>query len=99
MRIPMPPRRLTIVWLILLLLLGGNIALTYVGLGIAAPAIHVTVAIVMAALVLLVFMELDRGASLFWVFAGAGFFWLAILFALTAVDYLTRYNFAPTSVG
>ena len=93
----MPPRRIAIVWLILLGLLGGNIALAYVGLGIAAPAVHVVVAVAMAALVLVIFMELDRGASLFWVFAGAGFFWLAILFALTAADYFTRYSFAPTS--
>jgi cytochrome c oxidase subunit 4 len=94
---PMPPRRIAIAWLILLAFLGGNIVLAYAGLGIAAPAIHVAVAVAMAALVLVVFMELDRGASLFWVFAGAGFFWLAILFALTAADYLTRYNFAPTA--
>lgn len=92
----MPPRRIAIVWLILLGLLGGNIALAYVGLGIAGPAVHVLVAVAMAALVLVVFMELDRGASLFWVFAGAGFFWLAILFALTATDYFTRYSFAST---
>ena len=96
MRMPMPPRRIAIVWLILLALLAGNITLAFVGLGIAAPAIHLVVALAMAALVLVVFMELDRGASLFWVFAGAGFFWLAILFALTAADYLTRYNFART---
>jgi len=98
-RIPMPPRRIAIVWLILLALLGGNIAFAYVGLGVAAPAIHLVVAAVMAALVLLVFMELGRGASLFWVFAGAGFFWLLILFALTAADYLTRFSFAPTAGG
>ena len=96
---PMPPCRITIVWLILLTLLGGNTALAYVGLGSAAPAIHIAIAVAMSALVLLVFMELDRGASLFWVFASAGFFWLAILFALTAADYLTRYSFAPTSAG
>jgi len=30
------------------------------------------------------------GFASFWVFAGAGFFWLAILFGLTAADYLTR---------
>jgi cytochrome c oxidase subunit IV len=91
----MPPRRIAMVWLILLVLLGGNIALAFVGLGAVAPLVHVAVAATMAAIVLVVFMELDRGASLFWVFAGAGFFWLAILFALTAADYLTRYSFAP----
>lgn len=96
---PKPPRQIALTWLILLALLGGNIILAYAGLGVAAPVIHVALAAAMAALVLVVFMELDRGASLFWVFAGAEFFWLAILlFALTAADYLTRYNFAVTAV-
>ena len=94
-----PPVRMFIVWLILLALLGGNVGLAFLGLGNFAPLAHVGVAAVMAAMVLVVFMELDRGASLFWVFAGAGFFWLAILFALTAADYLTRYSFAPAGAG
>jgi cytochrome c oxidase subunit 4 len=91
-----PPLRLLIVWLVLLLLLSGNVALAFVGLGALAPFTHIAVAATMAAIVLIIFMELDRGVSLFWVFAGAGFFWLALLFVLTAVDYLTRYNFAPS---
>ena len=99
MRLPRPPRRIVLVWLLLLVLLGGNVGLAYVGLGGFAPLVQLAVAATMAAMVLVVFMELDRGASLFWVFAGAGFFWLAILFALTAADYLTRYRFAPTGAG
>lgn len=94
-----PPRRILLSWLALVGLLAANIALAFVGLGNGAPVVHVATAAVMAAIVLFVFMELDRGASLFWVFAGAGFFWLAILFALTAADYLTRYSFAPLAGG
>jgi cytochrome c oxidase subunit 4 len=90
-----PPKRLLLAWVSLLALLGGNIGMAFVGLGLLAPAAHVLVAAVMALVVLAVFMELDRGASLFWVFAGAGFFWLAILFCLTGADYLTRYGYAP----
>jgi len=93
---PRPPRRLVFVWLILLLLLGGNIALAFVGLSVLAPVAHIAVAATMAVTVLVIFMELDRGVSLFWVFAGAGFFWLALLFVLTAADYLTRYSFTPS---
>lgn len=96
MRLPRPPRRLVVVWLVLLLLLGGNTALAFIGLGALAPFAHIAVAATMAAIVLVIFMELDRGVSLFWVFAGAGFFWLALLFVLTAADYLTRYSFAPS---
>ncbi len=69
--------------------------LAYLGSGIAYTTAHVLIAAAMAAIVLIVFMELDRGKSLLWVFAGAGFFWLALLFVLTAADYLTRYSFAP----
>ncbi len=36
-----------------------------------------------------------RVASLFWVFAGAGFFWLWIRFFLIAANHLTRYSYAP----
>lgn len=94
-----PPARLIVVWLLLLGFLGGNIALAYFASGTIAAFAHVLIAAVMALIVLAVFMELDRGASLVWVFAGAGFFWLAILFAMTAADYWTRYNFAPTGTG
>ena len=95
MRIPPLPRPALLVWLLLLVGLAANIGLAFLNLGSLAPLVHVAIAAAMAAMVLVVFMELDRGASLFWVFAGAGFFWLAILFALTATDYLTRYSFAP----
>lgn len=78
------------------MLLGGNVALAFVRLGVPAPFAHIAVAATMAATVLVIFMELDRGASLLRVFAGAGFFWLALLFVLTAADYLTRYSFAPS---
>jgi cytochrome c oxidase subunit 4 len=91
-----PPRRIVIVWLILLALLGVNVVLAFAELGALAPVTHVAIAVAMAGIVLVIFMELDRGMSLFWVFAGAGFFWLALLFVLTAADYLTRYSFAPS---
>jgi cytochrome c oxidase subunit IV len=95
MRIPRPPRPVFVVWLLLLFWLAANTGLAFLNFGAFGPLVHVTIAATMAAMVLVVFMELDRGASLFWVFAGAGFFWLTILFALTAADYLTRYSFAP----
>jgi cytochrome c oxidase subunit 4 len=93
---PRPPWRIVLSWLGLLALMAGNIGFAYAGLGRLAPVAHVAVAVAMAAIVLIVFMELDRSTWLIWVFAGAGFFWLAMLFLLTAADYLTRFNFAPT---
>jgi cytochrome c oxidase subunit 4 len=41
-------------------------------------------------IVILYFMHLRYSSRLTWVVAGAGFFWLFILMALTMSDYLTR---------
>jgi len=91
-----PPRYLLLAWLALAALLAGNIALAFLEQGPVSLFINLAVAAMMAAIVLTLFMELRSSAGLLWVFAGAGFFWLSLLFCLTAVDYLTRYSFAPT---
>lgn len=93
---PRPPIRLVVTLAVLLGLMAGNIALAFIEPGSFSPLAQVAIAVAMASIVLAIFMELDRGVSLFWIFAGAGFFWLAILFFLTWADYLTRYNFAST---
>jgi cytochrome c oxidase subunit 4 len=43
-----------------------------------------------ALLVLALFMKLFRASALTRAAAAAGLFWLAVLFALSATDYLTR---------
>jgi cytochrome c oxidase subunit IV len=43
-----------------------------------------------ALLVVLYFMHVRWSTRLTWVFAGAGFFWLLILFTLTMADYMSR---------
>jgi cytochrome c oxidase subunit 4 len=74
----------------LLALLALNMALAvlhpfawvgYLGIGIA---------VVMAMIVLFFAMEITQQAPLIQLFSGLGFFWVAILFTLTMVDYLTR---------
>jgi cytochrome c oxidase subunit 4 len=54
----------------------------------------VVIAVVKTVLVVLYFMHLRYSSRLIWVFAGAGFFWLAILVTLTMSDVLTRSWFA-----
>jgi cytochrome c oxidase subunit 4 len=49
------------------------------------------IAVAKAALIVSFFMHLRYGQRLTWVFAGAGFFWLAIMLALTMGDYATRF--------
>jgi cytochrome c oxidase subunit 4 len=52
--------------------------------------IEVPVAAAMVAIVILFSMEALKEPPLVRLFASVGFFWVAILFALTMVDYATR---------
>src|SRR5580700_7715422 len=52
--------------------------------------IALTIAIVKALLVVLFFMHVKYGSRLTWVFAAAGFVWLAIMIVLMMSDYATR---------
>jgi cytochrome c oxidase subunit 4 len=52
--------------------------------------VALTIAVVKALLVILFFMHVRYSNRLTWVFVGAGFFWLAIMMALTLGDFLTR---------
>jgi cytochrome c oxidase subunit 4 len=81
---------LILAWAALLGLLGLTLGLAYVPMGSVNWAVALAVAAVKALIVLAIFMELREGASLRWVFAAAGFFWLGILLLLTMTDYATR---------
>ena len=52
--------------------------------------IMLAIAVTKALLVVLFFMHVRWSSRLTWVVAGAGFFWLLIMFTLTMSDYLTR---------
>ena len=52
--------------------------------------IALTIAVIKATLVVLYFMHVRYSSRLIWVVFGSALFWLAILFALTFSDYLTR---------
>jgi len=74
----------------LLAFLGLTIAAAYVNLGPFNTVAAMSIALVKAVLILLFFMHLRDSKPIIWVFAGAGFFWLGIMFALALSDYLTR---------
>lgn len=61
-----------------------------VDLGRMNAVVALTIAVIKATLVVLYFMHVRYSSRLTWVFVGAGFFWLAILVALTLSDYMTR---------
>lgn len=52
--------------------------------------VELLVVAAMAAIILLVSMEVRHEPPLVRLFAGVGFFWVAILFGMTLTDYLAR---------
>jgi cytochrome c oxidase subunit IV len=77
-------------WAALMVLLGSTLGLAFVPMGSFNIVVALAIATMKALIVFAVFMELWTGPSLRWVFAGAGFFWLMIMFFLSEADYLTR---------
>lgn len=71
----------------LLMLLSATIGATFLGLGAGA---NVGIAAVKAALVLWFFMELRNSGGLLRLVAFGSMAWLAILFGLGFVDWLSR---------
>jgi cytochrome c oxidase subunit 4 len=82
----------------LMVLLAATVGVAYVHLGRLNVFAALSIAIVKATLIILYFMHVRYSSRLVWVFVAAGFFWLAILFALTFSDYLTR-DWLPQSSG
>jgi cytochrome c oxidase subunit 4 len=74
----------------LLLLLAVTVSVAYVHLGELNVIVAVSIAVIKALLIILYFMHVRYSNRLLWIFVAAGFFWLGILFVLTASDYLTR---------
>jgi cytochrome c oxidase subunit 4 len=86
-----PVRTYVLVFIGLLVLTAVTTAVAFVDLGAEwNSALAIAIAVVKALLVILFFMHVRYSRPLTWVFVGAGFFWLVILFVLTFADYLTR---------
>ncbi|MDA0990639.1 MAG: cytochrome C oxidase subunit IV family protein [Verrucomicrobia bacterium] len=67
-----------------------TVGIAYVDLGAWNTLVAVTIAVCKGTLVLLFFMHLIHSSRLTWIYAAAGFVWLAILVAFTLSDTLTR---------
>ncbi len=67
----------------------------YQPLGSFNTVLALTIALAKALIVLAIFMELRERHALTIVFAGAGFFWLAIMLWLALADFVTRPDFPP----
>ncbi len=79
-----------LIWLCLLALFALNVFLAYLHFGAANVAVHMSIAIVMIALLVLFFMDFKDYTPLLRLSAIAGIFWLVFMFVLTASDYMTR---------
>lgn len=90
-----PPRVAMIAWLGLLALLASTVFFAYQPLGSFNLIIALLIAATKALIVAAVFMELREQGGLMIAFAGAGFFWLAILIWLAGTDFTTRSQFPP----
>jgi cytochrome c oxidase subunit IV len=78
------------VWLALMALLGVTLLAALPDLGALNTLIALAIAAVKAGLIILYFMHDRYAGRATWIFAGAAFFWLAILVTLTMSDFLTR---------
>lgn len=87
-------RRIALAWLALLALMLTSLASAYLPLGPWNLVAGVAIAGVKSLIVLALFMELLHAPALLRIAAAIGFAMLALLFALSGVDYATR-AFAP----
>jgi cytochrome c oxidase subunit IV len=90
-----PKKIYFLVWAALLVLLAVTVGVSYVHLGWLNPAVAVGIAALKAIIIILFFMHVRYGPKFLWVFVGAGFFWLGIMFVLALSDYMTRV-YLPT---
>ena len=92
------PRRIYVaVFGVLIVMTGITVWAASHDLGRLNAVVALSIAVFKATLVVLYFMHVRYSSKLTWVFVVAGFFWLAILFAFTLSDYLTRPWQLPTS--
>jgi cytochrome c oxidase subunit 4 len=84
------PATLLKVFIALLALTALTVGLAYIPLGPLNDAVALVIAASKAVLVVLFFMNVKNSSRLTWVFAIAGFCWLALLMGLSATDFFTR---------
>lgn len=85
-----PLRTYFVVYVALIVLLVLTVAAARVELGVWSALVALLIASLKAILVLLYFMHLRYSSRLTWLFAGAGFVWLAIIFFYIMSDYVSR---------
>jgi cytochrome c oxidase subunit IV len=54
------------------------------------PIVAAAISVASSALIFLFYMHVRHSKPLLWVFVGAGFIWLGIMFVLAFSDFLTK---------
>jgi cytochrome c oxidase subunit IV len=80
---------------LLMLLLGATVFVAEMDVGAWNLPLALSIATAKALLILYVFMHVGDSKPLIWLFAAAGFFWLAVLMVLTLSDFWTRNPLLP----
>jgi cytochrome c oxidase subunit 4 len=83
------------VWASLLILLALTVGAAYIPLGPFNTITAISIAVTKAVIIALYFMHLRYSPRLNWIVAGAGFFWLLLLFTFSFGEYATR-NLMPS---
>ena len=83
-------RTYLVVFLLLMVLLGLTVGIAFLDLGRFNLPAAMAIAVVKAVLIVMFFMHVKYASRLTWVFAAAGFFWLAIMLIFTMTDYASR---------
>ncbi|HET7369971.1 MAG TPA: cytochrome C oxidase subunit IV family protein, partial [Gammaproteobacteria bacterium] len=83
--------QLTAVWLGMLLLFTISVGLAFAPIGVWHSVINLIIAGILVMSIMTFFMHLKKAEGMLRLTAGAGFFWLIILFTLALADYFSRY--------
>ena len=86
----LPQKVYFLVFATLLLLTLVTVEVAFFDFGLLNIYVALIIATCKSIFVILYFMNVRYSSRITWIFAGAGFFWLMILLALTMSDYLTR---------
>ena len=85
-----PVKTYAMIFVALMVLLGVTVGAAFLDLGRLNLPTAMVIAVIKAVLIIVFFMHVKYASRLTWVFAAAGFFWLAIMLIFTMTDYTSR---------
>lgn len=96
----MPPGflRLTLAWVVLLLLLGVEFGLSFIHMPPSMRPVILVVVAPMAGIIAIFFMHVGRGPTVVRGFAVMAVFWIILLIGLGSMDPLTRLQFFASTM-